>query len=262
MNIHHFINKKQSRKKIHFLTCYDYWTAQILNESEIDGILVGDSCAMVMHGHESTLTATLNMMCLHTQAVAKGAKNKFIVADMPFGTYRKSVTEGIDAAIQLMQAGAHAVKLEGVRGHEDLVSHLVESGIPVMGHLGLTPQSVHGLGGYKVQGKSKTAADLIYDDALLLEKLGCFSIVFECIPTSLAQRISKELKIPSIGIGAGPDTDGQILVLQDMLGGQKNIAPKFLRRFEKLDESILSAVNIYCQATDLGSFPSIKESYE
>lgn len=262
MSIHLFNKKKSSGQKITMLTCYDYWTAKILSASDIDTLLIGDSGAMVMHGHNSTVTATMEMMCFHTKAVSTGAPNKFIVADLPFGTYRMSKEDATKASVQLMQAGAHAVKLEGLKGHEDIVNHLVGSGIPVMGHLGLTPQSVNSLGGYKVQGRDLDAAEQIMKDALELEARGSFCIVLECVPSSLAQKITNELKVPTIGIGAGLDCDGQVLVLQDMLGGQSDLNPKFVRKFANLNQMILDAANQYCKEVTEKSFPNIQESYE
>lgn len=262
MQIQLFDKKKSADEKIHMVTCYDHWSAKVLNETAVDCLLVGDSCAMVMHGFKSTVSATMPMMVMHTAAVARGAKQKFIVADMPFGSFRKSVEAGVEAAMQLMQAGAHAVKLEGVRGHEELVSHLVGTGIPVMGHLGLTPQSVNCLGGYKVQGRTPKAAEAIFEDAKTLESLGCFALVLECVPSPLAKRISEELKIPTIGIGAGPDTDGQVLVLQDLLGAQHEMQPKFLKTYCDLEKTVKDAVNAYCNEVTTGVFPSVKESYE
>lgn len=262
MQIQLFEKKKAEGRKIHMVTCYDHWSAKVLAQTEVDCLLVGDSCAMVMHGFDSTVSATMPMMVMHTAAVARGAGNKFIVADMPFGSFRKTVDAGVDAAMQLMQAGAHSVKLEGVRGHEDLVSHLVGTGIPVMGHLGLTPQSVNCLGGYKVQGRTPKAAEAIFEDAKRLEQLGCFAIVLECVPSPLAKRISEELKIPTIGIGAGPDTDGQVLVLQDLLGAQHELQPKFLKTYADVENSVKNAINSYCQEVEGGIFPSVNESYE
>ena len=244
------------------LTCYDYWTAKILSRSDVDTLLIGDSGAMVMHGHPSTLTATMEMMCFHTHAVAKGAPEKFIVADLPFGTYRLSKEEATRSAVQLMQAGAHAVKLEGLQGHEDTVNHLVGSGIPVMGHLGLTPQSVHSLGGYRVQGRDINAAEQMIKDALELQARGCFAVVLECVPSALAQTLTGQLSIPTIGIGAGPDCDGQVLVLQDMLGAQSDLHPKFVRKFADLNTAILDATQEFCHEVKNQSFPSIEESYE
>ncbi len=262
MSIEIFKKKKSTKEKIHMLTCYDYWSAKILNSTNLDAILVGDSTAMIMHGHQSTLTANMQMMCFHTQAVANGAKNKFIVADMPFGSFRLTKEKATECAVQLMQSGAHSVKVEGVRGNEEIIQHLVESGIPVMGHLGLTPQSVNQLGGYKVQGRTETAADLIVKDANKLAELGCFALVLECVPNSLAKKITDEISIATIGIGAGPDCDGQILVLQDMLGAQSELQPKFVRKYAELEKTISNAIDSYCSDVESKKFPSIEESYQ
>lgn len=261
MKIQDFAHKKQNGQKISMLTCYDYTFARIVNDSEIDCLLVGDSGAMTMHGHPSTLPATVALMALHTAAVVRGAPNKFIVADMPFLSFRKGLAHGVAAAGKLMQAGAHAVKLEGAKGNLDLVRHLVDSGIPVMGHLGLTPQSVNQLGGFKVQGKAQKEQDEIYQDALDLEKAGCFSVVLECVPATLAKKISEELEIPTIGIGAGVDCDGQVLVLQDMLGMNNSFKPKFLRTYFDGVKNIQSAFNQYHQDVVGRNFPNKAESY-
>ncbi|HEV2524205.1 MAG TPA: 3-methyl-2-oxobutanoate hydroxymethyltransferase, partial [Gammaproteobacteria bacterium] len=218
MNIHDFQKMKLNNHKITMVTCYDHWSAQIISKSQIDSILVGDSLAMTMYGHATTLPATVNLMAKHIEAVAKGAPNKFIVGDMPFCSYRKGLAESMKAVEKIMRAGAQAIKLEGAEGNLDLIQHIVQSGIPVMGHIGLTPQSIHTLGGFKVQGKNQTAAEKIKLHAKQLEDAGCFAVVLECMPTTVAQQITDSLNIPTIGIGAGPYTSGQILVLQDMLG--------------------------------------------
>lgn len=261
MKIHDFISKKQAGQKISMITCYDYSFAQIINETDIDCVLVGDSAAMVMHGHSSTLPVNTNIMALHTAAVVRGASKKFIIGDMPFISYRKSLSESVTAAGKLMKAGAHAVKLEGAKGNLELVRHLVDSGIPVMGHLGLTPQSVNQLGGFKVQGKLEEEQQEIYQQALDLEKAGCFSLVLECVPASLGRKISQALEIPTIGIGAGIDCDGQVLVLQDMLGMNTKFKPKFLRAYFDGFNSLKKAFNQYHQDVVGKSFPSKDESY-
>jgi 3-methyl-2-oxobutanoate hydroxymethyltransferase len=257
-----FQKKKTSEQKITMLTCYDYTFAKILNESEVDCILVGDSLAQIMHGHSTTLNATTDMMALHTRAVALGASNKFIIADMPFLSTRKGLRYCMDQIEKLMQAGAHAIKIEGADGHEKLIQHVVESGVPVMGHLGLTPQSIHQLGGPKVQGKIESSANKILVDAAKLQDAGCFSLVLECIPTGLAERVTQSLKIPTIGIGAGPVTDGQVLVLQDLLGMNKNFNPKFLKKFMQGSDLITEAINQYCSETKSLKFPAKENQYE
>lgn len=262
MSMLNFQKMKSSGKKISMITCYDYWSAQILNKSQVDCILVGDSLAMVMHGHSTTLPASIELMALHTSAVVKGAPNKFIIADLPFLSYRKTLSENMAAVETLMKTGAHAVKLEGAAGNLDLIRHIVESGIPVMGHLGLTPQSIHQLGGFRVQGRDSDSSKRLAEQAHALQQHGCFSLVLECVPSDLAEEISQQLEIPTIGIGAGPNTDGQVLVLQDMLGLNEGFKPKFLREFMSGAEQILSAVNNYDDVVKDSSFPNIEESYE
>lgn len=253
---------KDKNKKISMVTCYDYWSAKILEASDVDCLLVGDSVAMVMHGFESPVSATVEMMETHIEAVKRGAPQKLIIGDMPFLSFRKGISAGMEAAQRLMRAGANALKLEGVVGHEDLVEQLVRSGIPVMGHLGLTPQSVNAFGGFKVQGRNQHQAEEIVQHAQRLESLGCFSVVLECIPSSLTQSVQQKLTIPTIGIGAGPDTDGQVLVLQDLLGADMSFQPKFLRRYENLQNVVTQAVNGFVGDVVSGDFPQIKESYE
>jgi 3-methyl-2-oxobutanoate hydroxymethyltransferase len=261
MKIQDFAQKKQNGQKISMVTCYDYTFARILADTEIDCLLVGDSGAMVMHGYPTTLSATVNLMALHTAAVARGAFTKFIVGDLPFMSYRKDLASNMSAIAKIMRAGANAVKLEGARGNLEMIRHTVDSGVPVMGHLGLTPQSVNQLGGFKVQGKIKKDHDQIFEDAQALEKAGCFSVVLECVPAGLAQEISKSLQIPTIGIGAGVNCDGQVLVLQDMLGMNKEFRPKFLRTYMNGVEVIKSALNQYHQDVVTENFPTEKESY-
>lgn len=262
MNINQLIQCKRDGNKISMLTCYDYTSAKIINQSNVDMILVGDSAAMVMHGHNSTLPIDTDTMALHVAAVVKGAPDKFIVADMPFMSYRKSLTENMDAVEKLMKAGAHAIKLEGCNGNEELIRHIVDSGVPVMGHLGLTPQSVNTLGGYKVQGKQDAAKLQIKADSLALQKAGCFSLVLECVPSSLAHDITQSLDILTIGIGAGNDTDGQVLVMQDMLGMSSDFKPKFVRRYLDAEQLFLQAFNAYDADVKANEFPMIAESYQ
>jgi 3-methyl-2-oxobutanoate hydroxymethyltransferase len=231
MNVLDFYKKKQTGEKITMLTCYDYSSAKILADATVDCLLVGDSVAMTMHGFKDTLSATVDMMAMHTAAVSRGAGNKFIIGDLPFMSYRESLSKSIAAASTLMRAGANAVKLEGAIGNIELIQHLVESGIPVMGHLGLTPQFINTLGGYKVQGKTVEAAERIKEDARALQNAGCFSLVLECVPTDLAGEITRAINIPTIGIGAGLDTDGQVLVWQDVLGLNTDFKPKFVKSY-------------------------------
>lgn len=262
MKIHDFSARKKKGDKISMVTCYDYTMARILADSQVDVLLVGDSAAMVMHGHSTTLPINTNVMALHTAAVARGASNKFIVGDLPFLSYRKDLKSNVEAAGKIMKAGAHAVKLEGAVGNLELISHLVQSGIPVMGHIGLTPQSIHQLGGFKVQGKEQKEYKRILSEAQQLEAAGCFSVVLECIPSGLAKEITNSLSIPTIGIGAGVDCDGQVLVLQDLLGLNKDFHPKFLRTYLNGFETLKKAFDDYHQDVVLKKFPSKQESYE
>lgn len=256
-----FLRAKSQHRKLTMVTCYDYAFARLLSKTVVDGILVGDSAAMVMHGHVSTLTMSVELTRLHTEAVVRGAAGKFIVADMPFLSYRKGVGPALDTAQILIPGGAQAVKLEGIDGHEDVIERLVQSGIPVMGHLGLQPQSVHRYGGFRVQGQNEKAAQEIARQASTLEKLGAFAIVLECIPMCLAGEITKELRIPTIGIGAGPNCDGQILVLQDLLGLNIDFRPQFARPFADGEGCVLEAVERYDEAVKSGTFPATEESY-
>lgn len=252
---------RKGQKPLTMVTCYDFWSAQMLNTSSLDALLVGDSVAMVMHGHPHTLMATTEMMALHTAAVIKGAPDKFTVTDFPFLSSQTSMEEGMKTAAALMRAGAHALKLEGTEGHLELIQRLSSSGVPIMGHIGLTPQSVHGLGGYKVQGRDLATSKKLLQQAKALEEAGCFSVVLECIPKALGKEITQELKIPTIGIGAGAETDGQILVLQDLLGMQNQKAPKFVRAFLPGHDLALKAVEAYAEQVREKKFPDEKESY-
>ena len=261
MKIYDFNKRKVAGDKISMVTCYDYWSAQILNQTDVDTILVGDSLAMVMHGHPSTVHATVDMMATHISAVRRGAPEKFIVGDMPFLAARRQRNEVMDAVAELMQAGCNAIKIEGAAGQLDTMAHIVESGVPVMGHLGLTPQSVESLGGHKVQGRLSCDAQRIYDDATALQQAGCFGMVLECVPGNLARQISRSLDIPTIGIGAGMHTDGQVLVLQDLLGMNKEFKPKFLRHFMAGHGQISDALNQYHAEVTIGSFPNCEAAY-
>lgn len=262
MNILEFNRKKQAGEKIVCVTSYDFWSAHLINQTSIDAVLVGDSAAMVMHGHATTLPATVEMMTWHTAAVSKGAPGKFIIADLPFLSYRKSLGDNMDAVAAVMRAGAHAVKLEGVSGNEQLIEHIVQSGVPVMGHLGLTPQFVHQLGGFKVQGRELSARERILQSAKRLQELGCFAVVLECVPAALAREVTEALSIPTIGIGAGIDTDGQILVLHDLLGLSPTRKPKFVREFLQGKDLIGKALENYAGAVRGKTYPALEESYE
>ena len=261
MNVHDFQKMKDEGRRISMITCYDYSSARAVADSNIDCILVGDSLAMTMHGYPNTLSATTAMMALHIAAVARGAPGKFIIGDLPFLSYRKGLKEAMDSVHELMSAGAHAVKLEGVRGHAEIVRHIVDSGVPVMGHLGLTPQSVHGLGGMKVQARTNAAVKVLTSQARELEDAGCFAIVLECMPPQGARTVTDLLKIPTIGIGAGTHVSGQVLVYQDMLGLNPGFKPKFLRLYANTFEVIRTALNAYDSDVKSGAFPSKSESY-
>jgi 3-methyl-2-oxobutanoate hydroxymethyltransferase len=256
-----FLKAKASGHKLSMATCYDYTFARLLAKSPVDGILVGDSVAMVVHGHATTLAATLSMMEMHVAAVARGAGDKFVVADMPFLSFRKGVAFAMDAAHVLMAAGAHALKLEGVVGHEDVIERLVRSGIPVMGHVGLQPQSVKAYGGFKIQGRDEDSALQIARNATALEELGAFAVVIECVPGELAEQISLALTIPTIGIGAGAGCDGQILVLQDLLGLNSDFRPRFARAFFDGEAPLVAAFGQFDRAVKDSSFPTIEESF-
>lgn len=259
MNVYDFQKMKNNNKKITMVTCYDYTSAKIVDASDVNCILVGDSLAMTMHGHETTIPATIDMMVLHTQSVSRAVNNKFIVGDMPFLSYRKSMTHSMNAVQALMQAGANAIKLEGVDGNMNLIKHVVQSGVPVMGHIGLTPQFFHALGGYRVQGRDDAMANDLIKQAALLEESGCFAIVLECMPAKLAQKITESIHVPTIGIGAGPYTSGQVLVWQDMLGMQNEMNIKFVKRYFNGFEIIKNALNAYhCEVQD-AHYPDLKE---
>jgi 3-methyl-2-oxobutanoate hydroxymethyltransferase len=256
-----FRQRKADGSKIVMVTCYDASFARVLAESEVDVLLVGDSSAMTMHGFDSTIHANLEMIVAHTAAVSRGAPGKFLVADMPFLSTRKGLWRGTEAVEALVKAGAHAVKLEGLRGNEELIGHLVESGVPVMGHLGLTPQFVNAFGGMKVQARSEADQDRMFEEAREIEKLGAFSLVLECVPSDIAARISKALSIPVIGIGAGAEVDGQVLVLQDLLGFNPGFKPKVLRTYLNGYELFGSAFARFANDVREGRFPSKEESY-
>jgi 3-methyl-2-oxobutanoate hydroxymethyltransferase len=256
-----FAAAKAAGEKLVMVTAYDAWSARLLADLPVDCLLVGDSAMMVIHGERDTLGATPELMAMHTRAVARGAPDKFIVADMPFLSVRRGTAHALDCAAQLMRAGAHAVKIEGVSGHEDVIRHLVESGIPVMGHLGLTPQSVHQLGGFRVQGRSEAAAAQLREDALSLELTGCFAIVLECIPQKLARQLTAMRRIPTIGIGAGGGCDGQVLVLHDLLGLNPEFRPRFARRFADGAALVHRGISRYAAAVKHGRFPAAREGF-
>jgi 3-methyl-2-oxobutanoate hydroxymethyltransferase len=248
--------------KITCLTAYDYPTARLLDEAGVDVLLVGDSLAMVVLGYESTLPVTLEEMLHHTRAVRRGTHHALLVADMPYGSYHDDPMEAVRHAVRFVkEAGAEAVKIEGGERRMDLIARLVEAEIPVMGHIGLTPQSVNTFGGFRVQGKTEEAGEQLLRDARAVEAAGAFSIVLESIPRELAAKITAELRIPTIGIGAGPDCDGQVLVINDLLGLTIGHQPKFARRYANVGEIISRAAAEYCRDVQQGNFPSDEESY-
>lgn len=250
-----FLKFKKEHRKISMITCYDSSFAKIVNDSEIDSILIGDSCAMTMHGENSTVPARMEWMTEHTRSVRNGAPDKFILADMPFLSTRKGLEHATECAGQLLVAGANAVKIEGVFGQEEILKHLVQSGIPVMAHLGLTPQFYNAFGGHKMQGKTDEAAAKIIEEAKIAEEIGCFGLLLECIPASLARTITESVSIPTIGIGAGATCDGQVLVLQDMLG-LSGFKMRFVRQYLNGLELVKNAFNNYAADVRNASFPS------
>lgn len=253
---------KLKGEKIAMLTAYDYSFARILDEAEIDIILVGDSASNVMAGFDTTLPITLDNMIYHAASVVRGVKRALVVVDMPFGTYQGNSKEALSSAIRIMkETGASAIKLEGGQEVAESVERILSAGIPVMGHLGLTPQSIHKFGTYVVRAREEEEARRLMEDAHLLEKTGCFGIVLEKIPAKLAEEVSTSLKIPVIGIGAGPKTDGQVLVLHDMLGITQEFSPRFLRRYHNLYAEIKGAVQTYINDVRNQSFPNEKEQY-
>ncbi|NCU16402.1 3-methyl-2-oxobutanoate hydroxymethyltransferase [Pallidibacillus pasinlerensis] len=258
-----FYQMKERNEKITMITAYDYPSAKLAEQAGIDMILVGDSLGMVMLGYDSTIQVTLDDMIHHTKAVKRGAIDTFIVADLPFATYHSSREETVRNAAKLMQeGGAHAVKLEGA---EDIILEHIEAlkvaGIPVVAHIGLTPQSVAVIGGYKVQGKSVEAAQKLIEEAKKCEKAGAFAIVLECVPRQLAEEITKQLTIPVIGIGAGPNCDGQVLVYHDLLGYGVERLPKFVKQYVNIQEDIVSGIQAYINEVKTGVFPDEKTSY-
>ncbi len=263
MKIHHFLEKKQRKEKIRMVTCYDYSFARIVDSTDVDCVLVGDSLSMVIYGCTDTTQATMEMMTAHTRAVARGITKKFIIADMPFLSYRKSLADSMSNVEKLIQAGAHSIKLEGAEGNLELIAHIIQSGIPVMGHLGLTPQFIHQLGGYKVQGRQASHAEQLIRQAQKLEQAGCFAIVLECVPWHVGKTVSESLGIPTIGIGAGPYADGQVLVLHDLLGLQQELRTKFCKPYANSYQACLEALNLYATEVKDSVFPELeKHSFE
>jgi len=253
---------KQRKEKIPMLTAYDYVTAKIVDEAGVPLILVGDSLGMVMLGYESTIPVTMEEMIHHTKAVVRGAKKALIIGDMPFMTYHISVSDTLHNAARFIQeGGAQAVKLEGGEGVAEKVRRLVDCGIPVMGHIGLTPQYIHQLGGFKVQGKVVEEAKKLLNDACILEEAGAFAIVLECTPAPLSKLITQKLAIPTIGIGAGPDCDGQVQVISDLLGLYTEFVPRHAKQYARLAGDIQTAVSSYISEVKSLSFPTMEHSY-
>ena len=258
-----FREAKLNKEKLTMLTAYDYSTAQAVDNSGINGILVGDSLGMVMLGYEDTLSVTMEDMIHHTKAVARGAKNSLVVADMPFMSYQTSVYDAVFNAGRLIKEGrAQAVKLEGGVEVADHIEVIVKASIPVMGPIGLTPQSVNAFGGFKVQGKSEEAAKKLIEDALAVERAGAFAVVMEGVPSKLAAIVTEKLSIPTIGIGAGDKCDGQILVYQDMLGMFNDFTPKFVKKYENLGDRMRNAFATYIEEVKNGSFPSEEHGFK
>ena len=255
------IQMKKDGEKIAMLTAYDYTFAGIVDTAGIDVILVGDSASNVIAGHETTLPITLDQMIYHASAVVRAAKRALVVVDLPFGTYQADSKEALKSAIKIMkESGGHAVKLEGGIQEKQSIERILQAGIPVMGHLGLTPQSIYKFGTYTVRAKEAEAEQLL-SDAKMLEELGCFGVVLEKIPASLAKKVAESISIPVIGIGAGNHVDGQVLVLHDMLGMSKEFSPRFLRRYADLHGEITQAVSGYTEDVKSGDFPNEKEQY-
>lgn len=255
------LEKKQKHERITCLTAYDYASARFVDETGIDMILVGDSLGMVMLGYENTLPVTVEEMLHHTRAVRRGVKRAFLIADMPYASYHVSGKEAVRNAARFIKAGAEAVKIEGGEKRAPLVERLVDAEIPVVGHIGLTPQSVHAMGGYKVQGKTLSAVEQLVHDALALERSGACCVVLEGIPREAAELITHEIEIPTIGIGAGPDCDGQVLVFHDLLGLSFAPPAKFVRRYADLGSAINNAVQAFSDDVKSGGYPSDAESY-
>ncbi|MAD50367.1 MAG: 3-methyl-2-oxobutanoate hydroxymethyltransferase [Flavobacteriales bacterium] len=259
---HSLLEMKQNKEKISMLTAYDYTLAKIVDSGGIDVILVGDSASNVMAGHETTLPITLDQMIYHTASVVRAVDRALIVADMPFGTYQGNSKEALNSAIRIMkESGAHSVKMEGGSEILESIERILTAGIPVMGHLGLTPQSIYKFGTYTVRAKEEAESKKLIEDALLLEKAGCFALVLEKIPAKLATQVAEKLSIPVIGIGAGSGVDGQVLVLHDMIGMTHEFSPRFLRRYLNLFEDIKGAVSQYVSDVKTVDFPNDKEQY-
>jgi 3-methyl-2-oxobutanoate hydroxymethyltransferase len=261
--IHDFLKKKKDGKKITMLTAYDYPFARIVDEAGIDVILVGDSLGMVVQGLDNTLPVTMDEMIYHTKMVARAVNNAMVIGDMPFMSYQKGIEDAVrNAGRFLKEAGASAVKLEGGAEITQHIKVMAKADIPVMAHIGLTPQSIHRMGGYKVQGKTDEAAQRLLEEAHIVEDAGAFSLLLEAIPMDLAKTITEELSIPTIGIGAGPHCDGQVLVLHDVIGLFERFVPKFIKQYANLREKALEAVKTYREEIEEGIFPSEEQSFK
>ena len=253
---------KENGEKISMLTSYDFTSAGIVDKAGIDVILVGDSASNIMAGHETTLPITLDQMIYHASSVIRGVERALVVVDLPFGTYQSDSQAALESAIRIMkESGSHAVKLEGGKQIKDSIKRIIKAGIPVMGHLGLTPQSIYKFGTYTVRAKEDKEANQLIEDAHLLEKIGCFAIVLEKVPSKLAEKVAKEISIPIIGIGAGSDVDGQVLVLHDLVGMTKEFNPRFLRRYMNLHDEMINAISNFSDDIKSGSFPNENEQY-
>lgn len=262
MSILDFKKYKEEGRKFAYVTAYDYTMASIVDESEVEVILVGDSLGMTMLGYDSTVYVTIDDMIHHGKAVVRGAKNTFIAVDMPFGTYEISKEKAVENAIRIFkETGCDCVKLEGGVEYAETIRAIVRAGVPVMGHIGLTPQSVTMLGGFKVQGTSRDSAKKLIEDAKALEEAGCFSIVIECVPAVVGKKISELVKVPILGIGAGKDVDCQVIVLQDVLGMYTDFKPKFVKIFANVREEMLKGLNSYHRESVEGIFPSEEYSF-
>jgi len=261
--IQDFLKKKLEKKKITMLTAYDYPFAQIVDEAGIDAILVGDSLGMVVQGLENTLPVTMDEMIYHTKMVSRAVKNAMVIGDMPFMSYQASVEDAVrNAGRFLKEAGAEAIKIEGGAEVAEHIKAIAKSDIPVMAHIGLTPQSIHRMGGYKVQGKTEEAQKKMIEEAHIAEDAGAFALLLEAIPMNLAKKITEELSIPTIGIGAGPFCDGQVLVLHDVIGLFDRFVPKFVKRYANLKEEALKAIKAYKEDIEKGAFPSEEQSFK
>lgn len=263
ITIHDLLKKKAEKRKITMLTAYDYPFARIVDEAGIDGIIVGDSLAMVVQGIENTLPVTMDEMVYHTKIVARAVSNAIVIGDMPFMSYQTSIGDAVrNAGRFLKEAGASAVKIEGGAEVAEHIRAMTKSDIPVMAHIGLTPQSIHRMGGYKIQGRTKEAAERLREEAHIAEDAGAFSLILEAIPAELAAQITEELTIPTIGIGAGPSCDGQVLVLHDVIGLFERFLPKFAKRYVNVKDEVLRAIKNYKEEVEKGVFPSDEHSFK